>query len=191
VFAGRGRRPPACGPAIAGKCERATASAAGTPARCGVVRIRARMTIEARLGLTARGAGRVRRRCDGGEPGRPMAHGSGYGCRVRASERAVRSVEAKEAERRRRWPTRGLRWPRVEAAVSRQRTGSFATDGLRLEGVGPGWRYLRVVGPELRWGRGRCKQHGRGAGRRRMTLRRRVGPWLGPCEACGRRSGSG
>ena len=105
--AGRGRRPPACGPANAGKCGRATASAAGRPARCGVVRIRARMSIEERLGLTARGAEMVRRWCDGGEPGRPVAHGSGYGCGVRASERVVRSVEAKKAERLWRGSARG------------------------------------------------------------------------------------
>lgn len=150
--AGRKRRPPACGPANAEDCGRATASAAGRLARCGVVRAKARKSVDDDgLGLTARGAGMVRRRCGGGEPGRPVAQGSVYG--VRARERVVRSVEAQEAERRRRWPTRGLRCPRVEAAVSRRRTKNFGTDGLWLTGAEPGWRYLRAVGPELRWGR--------------------------------------
>ena len=49
-------------------------------------------------------------------------------------------------ERSGRWKQERRSGDGVEAAVSRQRTRSFVTDGVRIEGVGPGWRYLRVGG---------------------------------------------
>ena len=119
-------------PAIAEKCRRATASAAERPARRGVVRVRARALIECGLGRTARGAGRERRRCDGGAPPRPGGPRGGYGCGAPDKW----SGGSWERQGRRRWPTRGPRGagPRVLAAVSHEpRSSSFATDGLRSE----------------------------------------------------------